>query len=79
MAITLEQAQAQLQRYIDAETAVLAGQRYEIEAGNGGRRSLTLANLGEIQRGIEIWSARVENATAASTGRRRSVTMAPNW
>lgn len=53
--ITIVQAQAQLQSYLDAETAVLAGQAYTI-----GGRSMTKANLQFIQAGIEIWDRRVK-------------------
>ena len=52
--ITLEQAQAKLNEYLAAETAVLSGQAYEI-AG----RSLRRADLEMIQAGIAIWNTRV--------------------
>lgn len=61
--ITLVQAEAQLAAYLAAETAVLSGQSYEI----AGRR-LTRADLETIQKGIEIWSARVDTLTAAVEG-----------
>lgn len=76
--ITAEQAQEHLQQYLDAEKAVLKGQTVEMDSG-GIRRRLTLANLGEIQRGIELWQRRVDEATAQAVSRRRSVTMSPNW
>jgi predicted nucleic acid-binding protein len=47
--ITLAQAQTQLDAYLAAETAVLAGQKYEI-AG----RVLQRADLAQIQAGIEL-------------------------
>lgn len=50
-AITLEQAEAQLQDYLNAEVKVLSGLVVEM---NG--RRLTLANLAEIQLGIENWN-----------------------
>jgi hypothetical protein len=53
--ITQAQAQAQLNAYLAAETAVLTGQAYTI---NG--RSLTRADLAAIQKGIEIWQARLQ-------------------
>lgn len=56
--ITKAQAQAQLDAYLAAETAVLSGQSYEI---NG--RRLTRANLADIQKGIQIWNARVVRLT----------------
>lgn len=63
--ITLLQAQAQLDAYLAAETAVLSGQSYEI-AG----RKLTRANLADIQSGIRIWNQRLQ---ALSPGRRRAI------
>lgn len=62
--ITLSQAQAQLEAYLAAETAVLSGQSYEI-AG----RKLTRANLESIQKGIELWNGRVQSLTS----RRRAI------
>lgn len=61
--ITLELAQAQLNAYLAAETAVLAGQAYEI-AG----RSLRRADLQFIQAGITQWDTRVKNLSARATG-----------
>lgn len=58
MAITLEQAQARLQAYLDAEEAVLTGQSYRMDMG-GSSRQLTRADLSSIQKGIELWQARV--------------------
>lgn len=53
--ITQAQADAQLTAYLAAETAVLAGQSYEL---NG--RKLTRANLAEIQTGIQTWDRRAK-------------------
>lgn len=52
--ITLEQAQAKLDAYLTAETAVLAGQDITID----GTR-FTRADLAAVQKGIEIWNGRV--------------------
>ena len=71
-AITLTQAQTRLQQYLDAEAAVLTGQRYEI-----GGRMLQRADLGEIRKGIEHWERKVNELTQAASGRRRSVTLRP--
>lgn len=70
--LTLSQAEARLQQYLAAEEAVLTGQSYTI-AG----RSLTRADLVDIQKGIEIWNSRAVtlSASAAGTGRGRSVTV----
>ena len=56
--ITLAQAEAKLSEYLAAESAILTGQEYRI-----GARSLTRANLEEVQKGIEIWDARVKRLT----------------
>jgi hypothetical protein len=69
--ITLAQAEAQLAMYLEAEAAVLAKQSYTI---NG--RSLTKANLGEIQEGIRMWDQRAKALEAATLGRRRTVIVA---
>lgn len=53
--ITQAQAEAQLASYIAAETAVLAGQSYEL---NG--RKVTRADLTAIQSGITIWNQRAQ-------------------
>jgi hypothetical protein len=70
--ITLAQAQAQLDAYLAAETAVLSGQRYEI-AG----RMLQRANLAEIQQGITLWNQRVRDLSVATAGRSRSIVPRP--
>jgi hypothetical protein len=70
--ITLAQAEAQLALYLAAEAAVLAKQSYTISG-----RQLTLANLAEIQRGIEIWNARATSLGATSEGRGRLRTIVP--
>lgn len=67
--ITLAQAQAQLDAYLAAETKVLAGQSYTI-AG----RSLTRADLAQIQKGIELWNSRVVQLSSGA-GRSRGRTV----
>lgn len=74
IAISLEAAQARLTAYLDAEAAVLAGQTVEFQG-----RKLTLANLAEIQSGIDIWTQRVNLATQAAAGKTRSVTVSPRF
>lgn len=54
--ITAEQADAQLAAYLAAETAVLAGQSYSM---NG--RTLTRADLADIQQGVKIWDQRAKS------------------
>ena len=68
--ITLIQAQAQLNGYLAAETAVLSGQKYEI-AG----RMMQRAQLSEIQQGITLWNSRVVMLTGQQLGRSRSRTV----
>lgn len=68
--ITQAQAQAQLDVYLAAETAVLGSQSYEI-AG----RKLTRANLSEIQRGVALWNERVKTLASRAAGRKRSRTV----
>lgn len=61
--ITLEQAEAKLTAYLNAETAVLAGQDITID----GTR-FTRADLAAVQQGIVIWNARVKKLTPAASG-----------
>jgi phage FluMu protein gp41 len=68
--ITLTQAQAQLDAYLEAEKAVLSNQAYEI-AG----RKLTRADLSSIQAGIKAWNARVIDLSGAARGRSRRRTI----
>lgn len=50
--------QKMLDEYLKAETAVLSSQSYTI-----GGRTLSRANLAEIQKGVELWSERLNSAT----------------
>ena len=68
--ITLIQAQAQLDAYLAAETAVLSGQKYEI-AG----RMMQRAQLSEIQQGITLWNSRLVMLTNQLQRRSRSRTV----
>ena len=70
--ITLEQAQAQLDTYLAANTAVASGQEYEIDTGNG-RRRLRRADAAEIRTQIDYWDQKVKSLTPASGGGRRRV------
>lgn len=53
--ITLAQAEAKLAELLAAETAVLNNQSYTIEG-----RSLSRANLNEIEDAIDKWDSRVK-------------------
>lgn len=64
--IDLATAQAQLDKYIAAETKVLAGQKVVIDG-----TEFTRANLDSIQAGIKLWGDRVQRlAVTASRGGR---------
>ena len=72
--INLSIAQAKLDAYLAAETAVLSGQSYEIEG-----RKLVRANLREIQDGIDIWNQRVQRLSARASGRSAAIVPRPNF
>lgn len=72
--ITLAIAQSKLDAYLAAETAVLSGQRYEIEG-----RMLQRANLAEIQTGITIWNQRVQRLSNRAAGRATAITPRPKF
>lgn len=72
--ITLTIALAKLDAYLAAETAVLSGQKYEIEG-----RLLQRANLAEIQTGINIWDQRVKRLSARASGRSAAIVPRPNF
>jgi hypothetical protein len=65
MAISLTQAQTQLDAWLAADTAVASRQSYTV---NG--RSVTRADAAEITQKIEYWAAKVD---ALSGTRRRGV------
>ena len=70
--ITLVQAEAQLALYLAAEAAVLLNQSYSI---NG--RSLTRADLSDIQAGIATWQSRVKALSATASRRSRTRYVVP--
>lgn len=65
---TMTTATDMLQRYIDAETAILAGQIVHFRNDAGGQRTLTLANLAEVQQGRCDWERRVNSEARIATG-----------
>ena len=65
--ITLAQAQAQLDTWIAASTAVAGGQEYRIDSGLGGRM-LKRADAAEIRQQIQFWDAQVKTLTPAAAG-----------
>lgn len=72
--ITLAQAQAKLDEYMAAETAILSGQSYKI-----GERELRRADLAVIQAGIDTWNKRVTELQASASGRRRAIVPRPSF
>ena len=72
--ITLATAQARLDLYLAAETSVLASQSYTIDG-----RSLTRANIKEIQAGIDTWNQRVQQLSRRAGGRASAIVPRPNF
>lgn len=68
--ITLDQAQAQLDTWLAANSAVASGQEYEIDTGSG-RRRLKRADAAEIRQQIDYWDGKVKSLTPSSGGGRR--------
>jgi len=68
--LSLATAEAKLQEYLDAETAVLSGQSYTIKD-----RSLTRADLKDIREGIVYWNDIVRSLNASTSGRGRSISV----
>ena len=66
-AITLTQARAQLQAWLEADAAVARSQSYSIA-----NRSLSRADAGEITEKIKYWSRMVSDLERAASGRRRT-------
>lgn len=67
MAITLAQAQAQLDAWLAASLAVAQSQSYEITSG-GGSRKLERADAAAIASQVKYWQAQVN---ALTPGNRR--------
>lgn len=68
--ITLAQAEARLNEYLNAEVAILAKQSYKIAD-----RELRYADLAEIRAGIEVWDKRAKELSVSASGRTRSRTI----
>lgn len=69
-AITLAQAQAQLDAWLAASLAVSQGQAYEI----AGRR-LSRANAAEVLQMVTHWERQVDRLNVAAVGRGRARTI----
>lgn len=63
--VTVEEARANLQLWLEAERAVATGQAYKI-----GTRSLTRANLSDITERIKFWRNTVAQLESGSSGMR---------
>lgn len=67
--MTLAQAQAQLQNWLDADAAVSRGQAYTI-----GQRQLTRADAAVITEKIIFWEGKVRDLTQNTRFARRGIT-----
>ncbi|SFI31285.1 DUF6148 family protein [Nitrosomonas sp. Nm34] len=72
--ITLEQAEAELDRWMEANKKVASGQSYEID----GRR-LDRVNAKEIREQITYWNGMVKDLSVKARGRSRSANVSPGW
>lgn len=70
--ITLQQAEAKLQLYLDAIDKIILKQRVEIDG-----QSLTRANLADVEAAVQFWDGKVKALSASASGRRRVRTVAP--
>ncbi len=61
--ITLEIAQAKLDKYLAAEEKILLGQETDMDGDR-----LTMADLSAVQQGIKIWDGRVKDLAPAASG-----------
>ncbi len=71
MAIELSQAKNILERYLEAELAVLDGRSVTF-----GSRVLTMADLDEIRAGRQEWERKVTSLENAARGRSRPYKLA---
>lgn len=67
--ITLAQAQAKLDMWLDAEEALATSQSYSI-----GGRQLTRANLDQVEAAIDRWDRRVKMLSRGSGPRIKGAT-----
>ena len=64
--ISLDQAQLQLDTWLDANIALAAGRRVTI-----GDRTLERSDLAQVQAQIEFWNIQVQRLTSRASGRGR--------
>lgn len=60
--ITLAQAEAKLTTWMAAMDKIAVGQNYSISTG-ASSRTLTRANLAEVQQQVEYWDSKVKTLT----------------
>lgn len=68
--ITLAQAQAQLDAWLAASTALTSSQSYRIDTANG-TRMLTRADAAEVRQQIQFWDAKVKALSRSTSGKSR--------
>ena len=74
MALTLANAQAHLDAWMDADLAVASGQSYSI-----GSRTLTRVDANVIRHEIAYWSRVVDTLTAEGAGNTNAGIRTPKW
>jgi len=72
--ITLEQAQAQLDKYLDMISAI-----EETQSVSSDSSSATYHDIDKINRQIEYWDKKVKILTQKAYGRGRARSVAPGW
>jgi hypothetical protein len=65
--ITLAQAQAQLDQWLAALTAISSAQEYTISTPGGSRR-LVRADLAQVQQQVDYWNGKVKDLSRGSGG-----------
>ncbi|MFT6659711.1 DUF6148 family protein [Maritalea sp.] len=70
--ITLQQAETNLAKWVEASEKVAESQSYTIQV-DGSSRSLTRANAAWIQKQIEFWDKKVRQLSLPANKRRRNV------
>lgn len=70
--ITLQQAQTNLDKWIEASERVAESQSYTFQTETG-TRTLTRANAAWIQKQIEFWDKQVRKLSLPNNKRRRTV------
>lgn len=69
--MAMTQAQQMLDKYIEAEMAVLEGRSVTF-----GGRTLTMADLNQIRDGRQEWERRVQAEQSAAAGRKNGYSLA---